>query len=240
MEENLLYHTQKSEFIKNPDIIKIIDWIPSSSRVLEFGCHSGLLSEVLQLDKQCTVTGIEINSVALELAKKWQEISIHIDINDITTWKNKLIGQKYDVICFMHVLEHLQDPFAVLKNAIELLDEKGCIIIGLPNVSNAKDRFDMFLGNFEYTEMGIMDKTHCSMFNYNRATTMIKQSGLTIEEYHTSWQVNPIKEFINHSPLWRFSRFIGYDTPRFLKNRPNLTDCVMVFKCSRLKKSTES
>ena len=81
------------------------------------------------------------------------------NIESDEVWES-IRSDTFDVIIFSHVLEHLTDPWSVLKKSTELLKKNGVIIIALPNINNAKDRFKILFGNFEYTEEGVMDKTH--------------------------------------------------------------------------------
>jgi hypothetical protein len=131
------------------------------------------------------------------------------------------------------VLEHLTDPWQILKKAVTLLAPGGNIIIALPNISNAENRFRMMFGQFEYAEIGVMDKTHLRFFNQQTARELITQAGLTVDAYASPWRVNPVREFIDHLPL--LTRLRGL-LPKTIGGRSlfsrNLTDVVMLFKCS--------
>jgi SAM-dependent methyltransferase len=228
----LLYHQDFIDFKESKQSKKIFSWIGNNSSVLEFGCHTGLLSKMLKESKDCKVIGVELNGDALDYAKEHQSISIHANIENIDVWKSRVINIKFDNIIFLHVLEHLRNPKEVLESTLNLLKPGGTIIIGLPNISNAKDRFDMLFGKFEYTEIGILDTTHISMFNYFSAKQMIGEVGLTIKDYYSPWQVNPIKGLLDHIPyLWRLAAKVSNKPSQLFKSYPNLTDSVMLFKC---------
>ncbi|MDD2635213.1 MAG: class I SAM-dependent methyltransferase [Bacteroidales bacterium] len=230
--QDLKYNQEYTSFSNNLQTIKVVDWIKNNSNVLEFGCHTGLLSRCLSEEKKAKVVGIDINKDALKIAKKYQIKTIEADLEDINSWSPQFENTSFDVITFLHILEHLKKPDYVLKNAIKLLNENGIVIIGLPNVSNAKDRFDMFFGKFEYSEIGIMDSTHIHMFNYFSALKLISDAGLEIIDYYSPWQVNPIKHFLDHLPvLHRLAKNISVRPSRVFKFSPNITDSVMLFKC---------
>ncbi len=210
----------------------VLNFIGKKKTVLEVGCHSGLLSEWLQ-KQSCIVTGIDINEFALDKARLYQKETILGNIEKEEIWE-LLSTQKFDTITFVHVLEHLVDPWSVVKNAIKLLNENGAIIIGLPNFSNAKDRFNIFFGNFEYTEIGVLDITHLRFFNYKTALELIDKSGLIVDEYYSSTKVNPVREFIDHLPFFcHFRFFLKKKNPFILPFSKNITDVVMLFKCKK-------
>ena len=209
----------------------ILGWIGHNKSVLEAGCHTGDFSRRLK-EAGCRVTGLEINSRALDEAKPFLEKAICGDLESKETWQ-LLAGESFEVILFEHVLEHLSDPWQILKKAATLLAPRGHIIIALPNISNAENRFRMLFGQFEYAEIGVMDKTHLRFFNQKTARELIMQAGLKVDDYASPWRVNPLREFIDHLPLLTYLRFLFPKSPRrkSLLSR-NLTDVVMIFKCS--------
>jgi len=215
------------------EIQKIVYWIGQNKTVLEAGCHTGHLAFWLKRNG-CRVTGIELNDLALEKAKPHLEQGINGDLEDPETWL-AVKEKSFDVITFIHVLEHLRDAETAIKRGMERLKEDGIMVIGLPNISNAKDRFEMLRGRFEYTDIGVMDRTHLRFFNHKTAREMIEGAGLEIIDYYSPWQVNPVKVFFDHIPIfWRLSRFFHPNKPpMFPKFSRNLTDVVMLFKCRK-------
>lgn len=225
-------------YYKNPqdvsnDAEKICNWLGSDKEILELGCHSGYFSSWLSKNN-CRITGIDINENALQVAKPYLKTSICGNLEDPEIWNN-CETESFDAILLMHILEHLRSPESILKKSLDYLKKEGAVVIGVPNVSNAKDRFNMLFGQFEYTEIGVMDETHLRFFNYKTARELIEGAGLVIEEYFSTWQVNPVKEFIDHIPLlWRAKKFFSDKPPKFFHFSYNLTDVVMLYKC-RLK-----
>ena len=211
----------------------VIHWIGQNKTVLETGCHTGQLASWLKKNG-CQVTGIELNELALGKAVPSLERSIHGDLENPEVWAD-IKESTFNAVTFIHVLEHLREPEMVLKKGIEKIKKNGVIIIGLPNISNAKDRFDIFKGKFEYTDIGVMDRTHLRFYNQKTAKELIENAGLEILEYYSSWQVNPIRVFFDHLPFfWRLARFFPPNKPpRLPRFNKNLTDVVMLFKCQR-------
>lgn len=232
-EETLQYKHNLSSKEELPSEWKtILGWIGNNKTVLEVGCHTGDLSRRLK-EGSCNVTGLEINSKALDEARPFLENAICGDIESPETWR-LLQNQKFDVILFEHVLEHLTDPWQILKKSGELLIPGGIIIIALPNISNAENRFQMLFGNFNYTEIGVMDKTHLRFFNQKTARELITQAGLKVVDYACPWRVNPVRELLDHLPLLNVLRkLFRKNITKSLLFSDNLTDVVMLFKCSR-------
>lgn len=209
----------------------VVDWTDSDKKVLELGCHTGYLSEWLQ-KQGCEVTGIDLNSQALEIAKPYLTKAIFADLETEEFW-SQIKGNSYDTITCMHVLEHLTNPWETLQKLSQHLKSNGEIIIALPNINNAKDRYNMLFGEFNYTVEGVMDKTHLRFFNQKTTRELIDSAGLSIIDYFSPWQVNPFHHFIDHLPfLYKFKGiFNAGKVPRVFKNNKNLTDVVMMFRC---------
>ena len=228
MNNTLKYYKNPQEVTKDAE--KICLWLGSDKEILELGCHSGYFSSWLNKNN-CKVTGIEINANALQEASPYLKKSICGNLEDPEIWNN-FEKESFDAILLMHILEHLINPEKILKKSLEFLKKDGTVIIGLPNVSNAKDRFNMFFGKFEYTEIGVLDNTHLRFFNQKTARKLIFNAGLVIEEYFSSWRVNPVKHFFDHIPfLWRLGKKMKDIPTKIYKFSPNITDVIMLYKC---------
>lgn len=227
MDSGLLYHHETP----TKEMLKASEWISQNSKVLELGCHTGTLSNEL-FNKGCAVTGIEINLQALERAKPKLFRNYCLDLNDPSIW-GALNSEKFNTITWIHVLEHLIDPVNALNKSLELLEPNGTMIIGLPNISNARERFDMLWGKFEYDDIGVLDRTHLRFFNYITAQRFIHDAGLEIVDYYSAWRTNPTRQLLRHLPvLHHLNKWMNEDNPPgFPKYSRNLTDVTMLFKC---------
>lgn len=234
---NQKYKFDPESFNRNKQTQFVVNNIPKNSRVCEFGCSSGLLSAVLS-EQGCYVTGLDIDKASLKIAEKHQIKTIYADLNNIDCWSKALETEKFDVLIFLHILEHLVNPLDVLLEASRFLKEDNCIFIGLPNICNAKDRFNITFGRFDYTEIGVMDNTHLRFYNVKTARDLISHAGLEIVEYYSPWQVNPIGHFLDHIPIiWRLKNLFKDKPKNNLGFSPNITDVVMIFKCKKNEKS---
>jgi len=233
--EELIYDKPKAEDYSQltTESKKVLEWVEEGKTILEVGCHTGYLSQWLK-NANCSVTGVDINSKALDVSAPFVVESIHADIETEEFW-NRLEGKTFNTITCMHVLEHLSNPWVVLEKLVAHLEKEGEIIIALPNINNARDRYDIFFGGFNYTIDGVMDKTHLRFFNKITATEMIEATNLNIIDYYSPWQANPFHYFIDHIPVLCKMRnlFKPNKVPFAFRSKQNLTDVVMMFKCKR-------
>lgn len=160
---------------------KILGEIGSGNRILEIGCAGGYMSSKLQ-KKGNYVTAIEINPKDAKRASKYCKKVIVGDIEDKDVLR-KLKNQKFDVILLADILEHLKNPQGILLDLSRSLTVNGQIIISVPNIAFLTNRLTHFLGSFEYTEWGIIDKTHLKFFTKKTALELITGVGLKVKKF---------------------------------------------------------
>lgn len=232
--KELIYDRKLIEDLEKLDVEnkKVLEWIKKGDRVLEFGCHSGYLSYWLKR-YDCLVTGVDLDTEALKKAAPYLDNSFVGNIEKDDFW-NYLGDSKYDSITFMHILEHLIDPWKVLERTKGILEDDGTVIISIPNICNARNRFSILKGRFDYEDTGVMDRTHLRFFNKKTGIEMIEKSGFKVVEYFAPVQVNPIKCLLDELPVFHH---IGKHMVNKRREKSifsnNLTDLVMTFKCKK-------
>ena len=146
--------------------------------VLELGCASGKLAASLVESGQATaVDGIEFNSSAAAAAEGTLRKVYCADLN---TFDFEVLEAQYDVLVAADVLEHLIDPWRVLRSAIDRVQPGGQVIASVPNVRYHKVIADLiFRGDFRYTPSGVLDRTHLRFFTRKTVRQLFSGSGLT-------------------------------------------------------------
>ncbi len=95
-------------------------------KILEVGCGFGYLTYALH-KAGFDVLGVDISQVAIENAKKrYGPYYQCIELKDIS-------DEKFDLVIFTEVLEHIEDAFAFLKEASGLVKRDGSILLTTPN-----------------------------------------------------------------------------------------------------------
>lgn len=159
--------------------------VGSGKRVLEVGCGAGFVSEQLKKNG-CTVTGIELDAERAAEAKKFCKAVL---VGNVEEMGLDFPKESFDAILFGDVLEHLFGPEAVLRKARPFLAKDGLVVASIPNVGNWKIRLGLLKGSFDYTDFGILDKTHMRFFTRKSAKRLIERAGFEIvaEEFVPSF-----------------------------------------------------
>jgi ubiquinone/menaquinone biosynthesis C-methylase UbiE len=113
-------------------------------KVLDIGCGEGTrLAGLIKNNKIIEGCGIDISDTAIELAKKNYPYLkfINSDIEKIS-YKDKT----FDLIYSAYVLEHLNNPEKLLKEAKRLLKSNGILILIAPNYGSPNRSSPCYIG----------------------------------------------------------------------------------------------
>lgn len=144
-------------------------------RVLEIGCSEGHTLAWLKNQGLCTwVAGVEPISelgVPTGVIDQFDRMDIEKGLPDIPP-------QSIDLILCLDVLEHLIDPWKTIQRLDTLLKSGGTWIISVPNIRNYRVLIDLAIrGRFQYSDAGILDKSHLRFFTRRSAIDLLECSG---------------------------------------------------------------
>ncbi len=89
----------------------------------------------------------------------------------------------FSVILCLDVLEHVADPWTLVKNLSAALTPGGVIIASIPNIRFYEASFPLFFrGEWELADRGILDNTHLRWFVRKTAVELMTSSGLELEK----------------------------------------------------------
>jgi SAM-dependent methyltransferase len=104
-------------------------WIDrfGARRVLDVGCGKGQLLGVLNPSSVSAYVGLEASSVALDQFSARSGIHCTVYVHDIQSESMPELGL-FDCICFMDVLQYVNDPAELIQNFRPLLSDNGFMI----------------------------------------------------------------------------------------------------------------
>ncbi len=147
-------------------------------RLLEVGCGAaGTLARIRQERPDAWLAGVEIvplESPAYATLDQLEPLNIEEQMPQVDPGS-------LDVLMCLDVLEHLRDPGAALQRLAPLLKPRGRLIVSLPNIQYIKVSVPLLFGRFDYTDEGVLDRTHLRFFTRRSALGMISASGFEIE-----------------------------------------------------------
>ena len=158
----------------------LIRLVGQDRRVLEVGSGWGHVTRMLT-QRGCRVTCLELCTEMAAVSEPFCDRMIVGNIEAVDLAK-ELPSQGFEVITFGDVLEHLRDPVAVLRQVKLLLAPRGCVVASIPNVSHQSVLYALMLGEFPYSDDGLLDRTHLRFFTRRTVDGMFREAGFHINE----------------------------------------------------------
>lgn len=153
--------------------------LPVTGTVLDVGSGRGQLGAAIR-DLGWEVWGVENSTEACQTARLRLSGLIEADLNDVVAVRRGLGDQTFDALIFSDVLEHTYDPRTVLENYLALLKPGGRVFVSVPNFVVWTNRVKLLFGRVDYTDTGVMDRTHIRLFTFRGARELVKASGCEV------------------------------------------------------------
>jgi SAM-dependent methyltransferase len=142
-------------------------------RVLDIGCATGaLLAELRNRGWDCT--GVEICEAEAEYARRERGL----DVRNKALEKNRFPENHFDAVLASHLIEHLNNPASLVREARRILAPGGFFIVTTPNISGFQAR--LFRDRWR---SAIFD--HLYLFSVKTLSTLLRQNGFVIEKTAT-------------------------------------------------------
>lgn len=154
----------------------IVRQLGTVGKFLDVGCNDGYLGR--HSHNVAQFYGIDYRASCVAAAAQDYCDTQQVDLNGNLALKWKF---PFETIIFADVLEHVSHPSEVLKHYIDdSLTVGGRVIISLPNIANWRVRLGLLFGRFEYTDSGILDRTHLHFYTFQTATRFVENTGLQV------------------------------------------------------------
>ena len=177
---------------------EVSNLVPADARfVVDVGCGSGSLGRALKAARpNLEVRGVELVPAQASIARN------HLDDVHQGGAEGPLPAHwpAPDCVIFADVLEHLYDPWQVVRQYRALLRPGGSIVASIPNVANRVVLRGLLSHRWDYTDFGILDRTHLRFFTRETAIEMFQDAGFSVR------QVTRVVEGLGKKPLGNFVR----------------------------------
>jgi 2-polyprenyl-3-methyl-5-hydroxy-6-metoxy-1,4-benzoquinol methylase len=151
----------------------------ANERAVDLGAGSGLLATRMQ-ELGWNVMGADRDANGFKASMAFQEI----DLNDPSF--SSLLGEKqFSMVTAVEVIEHVETPIGLLRNARRLLKPGGKIVLTTPNVDSIPARVKFLISGRIRMMDEVSEPTHISPIFWDLfQRQFLPMAGLRIREHH--------------------------------------------------------
>lgn len=154
---------------------------PGGNSVLDIGCGDGELLFLLR-SKYTEVWGVDIAEARINRIQKkaGNDANIHVRVEDANRQLAFEDGT-FDTITLAAVLEHIFDPFHLIRECHRLLCREGTLIVEVPNVAWLPNRVGLLMGKLPVTSRQIgWDGGHLHYFTTASLKKLLMDEGFNV------------------------------------------------------------
>lgn len=158
---------------------KLASLVAREGRVLDVGCGTGSVTEIIKAR-----TGAEVIGIEPDPARQAMAVERGLDVHQGFLTEAFLMEHgPFETIVFADVLEHLPNPGEILLLAKRGLTPGGAIVASVPNVAHFSVRLNLLVGRFDYRDSGIMDATHLRWFTKTNLHKFFANLGFRVTDH---------------------------------------------------------
>ena len=172
-QEYFVPHPVKTSRYSTHDYVRRL--VGSNHEVLQVASRDGHFGAELR-ERGNRVTGVDAAPPREEL----DEFVLADPDGGLDHAKAALGGKRFDRVLMVDVLEHVREPEKVAAECLALLKDDGQAIVSVPNAANLTVRLMLLFGRFEYSERGILDRTHLRFFARGSVRQLLKRAGYRV------------------------------------------------------------
>jgi SAM-dependent methyltransferase len=160
---------------------QLLEKIPLTARIiLDVGCAQGTLGAAyLRRNPRARYLGIDFDEAALRIAG--QRLTA-VACVDVEATPMPFADPIIDCIIYGDILEHLSDPWTLLKRHAECLAPDGTVLVCTPNVEHWSFAHLLLNGRFDYQDTGLLDRTHLRWFTARNMGNALLNAGLELAD----------------------------------------------------------
>lgn len=128
------------------DLAFIAHWVSPHSRVLDLGCGDGAMLDYLQVEKQCSGYGVEIDDVKIP---RCIERGVSVIQQDLEAGLAMFADNAFDTVLCLSALQMMKNVEGILRDITRVGQEA---IVSFPNFAHWPHRLALLRGRMPVSE----------------------------------------------------------------------------------------
>lgn len=163
---------------------EILPHLPARvERMLDLGCGTGATTAAVRAARPVIwAGGVEyLPDVAAKAEGRFDRL--WIGDAAAADLEAEIAPGSLDLVLCLDVLEHMADPWAMVRRLSALLAPGGRLIVSVPNIRHYRFIWRLIAkGDFHYRDFGLLDRTHLRFFVRATAAELATCGGLSLVE----------------------------------------------------------
>jgi O-antigen biosynthesis protein len=159
---------------------ELVPLVPRKAlRVLDIGCGEGGFAQSLRAARQPSrleIVGVELCEGPAQRAASVLDTVIVGNVEQL----DLPYEEYFDCVVLADVLEHLIDPWRLVRRVRRFLRRDGHVVASIPNVQHWAVLAGLMVGNWEYCDFGVMDRTHLRFFTRKSIKALFNSNGFEL------------------------------------------------------------
>ncbi len=162
--------------------LEIMPHLPARvGRLIDLGCGTGATTAAVRAARSVAwAGGVEyLPDVAEQARARFDRLWVGDAAQ--AGLEAEIAPASLDLALCLDVLEHMVDPWAMVKRLSSLLAPGGRLIVSVPNIRNYRFIWKLAAkGDFHYRDFGLLDRTHLRFFVQETAEQLATCGGLRL------------------------------------------------------------
>lgn len=180
--KNINFYVDKhSRWSSHSRIATMLEGLPKGAQVLDVGAASGMLARL------CAGRGYIMRGIEPKAHWLGDVRNLYAEMYDggLEQTPDAYLEGNSAVVCG-DVLEHLVHPEEQLQRLVNAQPHECKFIISVPNIANIWVRLNLLLGHFDFSDRGILDRTHLHFYTRKTFLSFLQNAGLEVKEMQTT------------------------------------------------------
>ena len=190
--------------------------LPKEARVLELGCGAGALSQRLA-DAGYDVLSTDMNGEEFQAETEFRQLDLN-NAEQMAEFCNEFAAdsKKFAAVLCAEVIEHMENPWQLARDAASLARPGGVVLISTPNIGSWYSRLRFFLnGKFPFFYKEDSEYGHIHALTQTELELICQQAGLEVEKFLPAGTLPRL--WLNGSMLTQMTNLLGFFGSFFMR-----------------------